>query len=220
MTNMEAILEPLIRSPKFLGYVDELNDLRRREAQARERFRQTLDEDIRAEFINGEVMVQMTARDFHTTTVYNLARLLGTFVQMHRLGELRSEQALTGFTRNDYAPDICFWTPEKAAAITAKTTVYPVPDFIAEVLSPSTESRDRGVKLEDFAAHGVSEYWIIDPETRTIEQYLLQNGQYSAPLRISEGAICSTAIAGFEMDVNAAFDPQANLVALQKILAS
>jgi hypothetical protein len=88
---METILEPLVRSPKFLGYVDELNELRRREAEARERFRQTLDEDTRAEFINGEVIVQMTARDSHTLTIQNLPKLLSILAQTRALGAVRTE---------------------------------------------------------------------------------------------------------------------------------
>ena len=50
----------------------------------------------------------------------------------------------------------------------------PAPDFIAEILSDSTASVDRGVKFQDYAAHGVGEYWIVDPVQQTIEQYRLQ----------------------------------------------
>ncbi len=48
---------------------------------------------------------------------------------------------------------------------------YPAPDFIAEILSPSTESVDRITKFEDYAAHGVAEYWLIDPAKKIVEQY-------------------------------------------------
>ena len=99
---MEAILEPLLRSPQLPRYLDELNELRAREAEARQRFRESLDEDVRAEFINGEVVIQMTARDEHTTTIRNLGRLLDIFVQIRQLGAVRTEQALTDFVRNDY----------------------------------------------------------------------------------------------------------------------
>ena len=49
---------------------------------------------------------------------------------------------------------------------------FPPPDLVVEVLSESTEKRDRGVKFEDFAAHGVGEYWMIDADKETLEQYL------------------------------------------------
>jgi Uma2 family endonuclease len=140
-------------------------------------------------------------------------------VQLHRLGVIVQEQALTGFTRNDYAPDICFWNAAKSATIGRNTTIYPIPDLIAEVISPSTESYDRGVKFEDYAAHGVGEYWTIDPEALTIEQYLLQQGGYELGSKLSQGFIVATAIAGFQMPIAAAFDDQANLAALRQILA-
>jgi Uma2 family endonuclease len=50
------------------------------------------------------------------------------------------------------------------------------PDLVVEVLSPSTEPRDRGVKLERYRRFGVAEYWIVDPEGCTIEVWELASG--------------------------------------------
>ena len=41
--------------------------------------------------------------------------------------------------------------------------LFPAPDFAVEVLSPSTQKNNRGIKFDDYALHNVSEYWIIDP---------------------------------------------------------
>lgn len=216
---MEAILEPLVRSPKLRLYVDELNETLRREAEARERFRASLDEDVRAEFINGEVVTHMVAKDRHMTATRNIGRLADVYASTQQLGVVRTEQALTGFTRNDYAPDVCFWSQERSKAFTGDTLTYPVPDFIAEVLSPSTEARDRGIKFEDYAAHGVTEYWIVDPERRVIEQYFAEGGKYQLVGKFTAGAVKGRAIAGFEISIEAAFDERANLDALKKLLA-
>jgi len=216
---MEAILEKLVRSPKFLGYVDELNEVRRKETAARQRFRETLDEDVRAEFINGEVMTQISSRDRHMLSVDYIAALVKLFVRSQKRGAVRVEQALTEFPRNDYAPDICFWSTAKSVHFTGETTHYPVPDFICEVLSPSTELRDRGVKFEDYAAHGVSEYWIVDAHRGIIEQYIARDGVYKLAGTFSDGSIRSSVIAGFEMPVAAAFDDETNLEAQRKFLA-
>ena len=216
---MKAILENLVRSPKFLDYVDELNEFRRCEDAARRRFRETRDEDVRAEFINGEVITQMSSRDRHMLSVKFIAALVDLFVRSRKRGAVRVEQALTEFPRNDYVPDICFWPSAKSVHFTGETTHYPVPDFICEVLSPITESRDRGVKFEDYAAHGVSEYWIVDADRRVIEQYIARDGVYILAGAFSEGSIRSTVIAGFEMQVTAAFDDETNLEAQRKILA-
>lgn len=53
-----------------------------------------------------------------------------------------------------------------------------VPRFIAETLSPSTARRDRGEKKELYRLKGVEEYWIVDPRSKSIEIYYLQDGQY------------------------------------------
>ena len=215
---MEAILEPLVRSPKLKLYVDELTETLRREHAARMRFRQALDEDVRAEFINGEVVEHVTARDAHTATVHRVATLLRVYAQVRGAGTVRCEQALAEFTRNDYAPDVCYWRTAKAAGFRADTVVYPVPDLIVEVLSSSTERRDRGVKFEDYAAHGVGEYWIVDPDGRVIEQHVLDGAEYGLVGRHTVGAtLASRVLDGFVMPVTAAFDDDANLAALWQL---
>jgi len=202
-----------------LRHLGELNDISSSEVEAREQFRRTIDEDVRAEFIDGKVIVQMTVRDKHATTVRNIGRLLDIFVETRRLGVVRTEQALTGFSRNDYAPDICFWTMAKSSVFHGGTTIYPVPDFIAEVLSPSTELQDRGVKFEDYATHGVGEYWIIDPDNQTVEQYTLLQNRYELTGKQTSGEIKSVVVEGFNIPVQAIFDDQVNRSPLREFLA-
>jgi Uma2 family endonuclease len=214
---MEAILEQLVRSPKLRHYVAELNETVRREEEARQRFYRNLDEEVREEFINGEVVRQMTSRDSHSMAIRNIGRLMDIFAAVRGLGAVRTEQALTVFPRNDYAPDICFWTAAKSARFTGETTKYPVPDFICEVLSSSTEARDRGVKFEDYAFHGVAEYWLVEPDERFVEQYFARDGVYELAGKFTSDVVRSRAIEGFELPVAAAFDEGANLEALWKL---
>ena len=65
-------------------------------------------------------------------------------------------------TRNDYEPDICFFRKDKSDNFTEDQVLFPAPDLVIEVLSDSTEKRDRGVKFKDYQAHKIEEYWIID----------------------------------------------------------
>lgn len=51
------------------------------------------------------------------------------------------------------------------------------PDLVAEVLSPATAGRDKGVKKAAYEKAGVKEYWIVDPESKSIDVYHLQNGR-------------------------------------------
>jgi Uma2 family endonuclease len=52
------------------------------------------------------------------------------------------------------------------------------PDLIAEVLSPSTARKDRIIKFNKYLRAGVREYWLVDPDTRTVQVCLLKDGLY------------------------------------------
>lgn len=62
--------------------------------------------------------------------------------------------------------------------IVKRNGIYGAPDLIVEVLSPGTEKRDRGYKKDLYEKCGVREYWMVEPETQTIEVYLLTDGKY------------------------------------------
>ena len=128
------------------------------------------------------------------------------------------EKLLITLTRNDYEPDICFFRQAAAQRFTPDQVKFPAPDFAVEVLSDSTASVDRGLKFEDYALHGIAEYWIIDPEQESVEQYLLQGEQYALAVKVKSGTIQSAAIPGFDIPVRAIFDPAEQLIALQTIL--
>ena len=144
--------------------------------------------------------------------------LLCTFVRQHRLGEVRDEKCLCVFPRNDYEPDVVFFGPEKAATFLPETMKFPVPDFVVEVLSDSTESRDRGVKFEDYEAHGVGEYWVVDSHAETVEQYAIENGTFRLLLKSGSGEIASRVVAGCRIPIRAIFDSDANQSTLKRFL--
>ena len=96
---------------------------------------------------------------------------------------------------------------------------FPAPDFIVEVLSGSTAKHDRETKFQDYAAHGVAEYWIVDPDKETIEQFVLQTGEYELLLKTKDGAISSFVLPEFSIPVRAVFDKKTNLEALARLLA-
>ena len=59
-----------------------------------------------------------------------------------------------------------------------KNFIQGAPDFIVEVLSPSTKRRDMTVKKDIYEKYGVKEYWLINPKDESIEVYLLHEGKY------------------------------------------
>jgi Uma2 family endonuclease len=52
------------------------------------------------------------------------------------------------------------------------------PDLVIEILSPSNTQRDRIVKFRKYLAAGVREYWVVDPNQKTVEVHILNNRQY------------------------------------------
>lgn len=214
-----AILDPLLKSPELIEHVAELQRVVARERQRRLKFHDEIGEDGKWEFINGEAVMQSQALNRHAAVVGRLLPLLRAWIELRGLGQVRAEKILCQFPRNDYEPDLVFFGLEKSQTITPQTLLHPVPDFVVEVLLPSTAVTDRGVKFEDYAAHGVAEYWLADPESETVEQFLLRDGRYPASVeRLCDGVLRSEAIAGLELPVRALFDDEANLAALRRLL--
>ncbi len=217
---MEAILEKLIESPRLSLFHSEIQQLLVAEQARRERFIETMTDAEKVEFINGEVFVHSPVKKQHNVAAKLLLKLLDTYVEIGSLGFVGYEKILISLTRNDYEPDICFFRREKADAFTPAQMRFPAPDFIAEVLSESTARNDRGVKFDDYAAHGVTEYWIIDPESEVVEQYLLDGGHYQLAYKVGSGVLTSQVVEGFEIPVRAIFDAEANLAALRQMLGA
>lgn len=217
---MHAAAIRLARSPLLGMIVRDLDSLWKQESRKRKAFYDGIADGVKTEFINGEIIMHSPDRLVHFVARKHLTKLIDTHAAVHGLGLVGDEKALVCLTRNDYMPDVVFYSKEKAAAFTADQMQFPAPDFVAEVLSPSTRKRDRGVKMEDYAAHGVREYWIIDPVAETVEAFdLTAMGTYAANGRMSgDDELRSEVIKGFKAPAKALFDEEANLAALRKLL--
>ena len=123
------ILEPLLKSPKLSLYARQLQDYLDEEQQRREAFYDWTTEDIKAEFINGEIVMQTPAKQRHTVASMNLAALLDAYVERNKLGFVGAETVLIALTRNDYLPDVCFLSAAKAEQITLDQVKFPAPAF-------------------------------------------------------------------------------------------
>lgn len=213
-----AVLQPLLDSPALPRHVEALQAALEAEREVRERFRDRLDPSVKAEFINGEIVMHSPARNVHNQVVGRLSSLLRAYNDANALGGVvAAEKALVGLTRNDYEPDVAFWGADKAAEIGPDTKIYPAPDLAVEVLSASTAGRDRGVKREDYQAHGVAEYWIVDADAEAVVAHRLEGARYREE---AVGATLeSAAVPGFAVPTHALFDDGAHLAALRAVLA-
>ena len=215
---MVTLPSELLEAPELALYEQQIRARLEEERRLRHKFRDDLSVGLKAEFINGEVIVHSPATTRHTRARMHLSRLLSTYVEVHKLGLVLDEKALVSLTRNDYEPDILFYGPEQAAHIEPGQLLFPTPDFIAEVLSETTSQRDRGVKFRDYAAHGVPEYWLIDPQAETVEQYELASTGYVLRLKSGSGNVRSLAVNGFEIPVHSIFDAEENLRVLRQMI--
>ena len=212
-------IDQLIRSPRLPQFVRELEHILKEERRRRRRFFKEVREDQKAEFINGEVIMHSPVGLEHNEVSMNLVALMRAYVQRNSLGVVGHEKLLISLTRNDYEPDICYFVADKAKKFKRDQNKFPAPDLIVEVLSKSTERFDRSIKFDDYAAHGLSEYWIVDPRKKTIEQFLLAADRYELAVKMHDGVIQSQAIKGFAMPVGAAFNAGENMKALTAMMA-
>ena len=215
MTQVDSIIETLGHSPRLPEVVDQLTRKLEAEKARRQKFYEEMTPEQKIEFIDGEVILHSPARNIHLDVTKRVLRLVDSYVALNQLGEVKFEKCLVVFPRNDYEPDLVFFGAEKTEAFENGTMRFPVPDFVVEVLSKSTEANDRGVKFEDYAANGVGEYWIINADAGVLEQYLLEGETYQLALKASSGRLRSTVIEGFECDLEALFDEEKSLAAVK-----
>ena len=220
MTSLESILEPILHSPRLPEAVELLRKKFEEEQALRKKFYEEMTPSEKVEFIDGEVVLHSPARNEHLDATGLLFCLMNSFVNANDLGTVKSEKCLCVFPRNDYEPDIVFFGPAKSAHLDRKTLKFPVPDLAVEVLSESTEKTDRGVKFEDVAANGVTEYWIIDAGKRQVEQYQLNApaGEYQKVFDGDSGVIHCHVIPGFAIPLDSIFDEKRNLEVLKELL--
>lgn len=215
---MQISLDQILEMPNAALLAERIQSALEEEQKKRQHFYEIIDESKKMEFINGEIIFHSPSKLRHTNSVKLLTMLLSTFVSTRRLGFVGSEKMLVSLTRNDYEPDICFFEKSKSETFQGDQMQFPAPDVIVEVLSPSTEKFDRDVKFQDYAAHGVREYWIIDPENETVEQFYLENEEYELLLKAKDGTIESVVLPDFKIQIRAIFDEQANLAELKKLI--
>jgi Uma2 family endonuclease len=213
-----SVIAAIMENPSAPALVARLQSALDEERQRRQQFYAEIDDSMKAEFINGEVIIHSPVKKQHGDISGFLFKLIDTYVRINNIGHIGHEKILIALSRNDYEPDLVYFNSEKSKGFKPQQWKFPVPDFVVEILSDSTQGKDRGIKFEDYAAHGISEYWIIDPDDESIEQYVLNGKEYKLNLKAHKGNIDSVAITGFSIEIRALFDAEVNLAELKKII--
>jgi len=221
MTNKieQNLVSGILKSPIAPILMDQIQSELETEQKNRLKF---YDNDItekeKAEFINGQIILHSPVVKYHNEITLNLSSILKIYVVENDLGFVGVEKIMIKFTRNDYEPDISFFNKSKANQFKQDQILFPVPNMIVEVLSKSTEKRDRGIKFNDYQNHGVKEYWIIDPKKKVIEQYINTNEKFELVLKSDSGEIKSSAISKLILPVATIFDSKLTNKFIKSIL--
>ncbi len=160
------------------------------------------------ELIRGVLyMVPPPDEHVHDPIVSNLNRML--VLELHRLGDRGFLMVPRGgiwtyFPDTWLEPDLFYLSPASAAAFKNKSRSSA--DLVIEVLSPSSADYDRKTKADTYAALGVKELWLVDPETRNIEARVSEGKTWGTTTQFREGEelLCS-AIPGLRIPVSGIF---------------
>ncbi len=168
----------------------------------------TLPEGSRYQLIEGDLIVSPAPSRRHQEIVKRIFLALCTFVEPQRLGKVYASPIDLILSDEDTPqPDIVYVSKAHASMLVPEG-IRGGPDLCVEVLSRGSEKLDRGAKRVLYARHGVTEYWIVDPDANRIEVYRLQKNP-SDPARTfaAPEPLTTRLLAGFALDLAGVFAP-------------
>jgi Uma2 family endonuclease len=143
-----------------------------------------LPEDARAEVVGGAVRSLPSPLPEHARAQRALARFIGgPFDDDDGRGgpggwwiliEVDVELGLHDVVR----PDLAGWRRRRLVDPWGKRPIRVVPDWVCEVLSPSTQRHDRVTKADLYRAHGIPHLWLVDPAEGVLEALALDSGHW------------------------------------------
>ena len=187
-------------------------------------------EDVHAEWVNGEVIVQMPPKPRHQQVVAFLLRLLGQFIELFQLGRLLpvplEMRAIPDGPARE--PDLLFVAREHLDRLTEARLSGPA-DLVVEVVSDDSVACDRADKFYEYQAAGIREYWIIDPRPgyERVDFFVLDDKGRYRPVPVEpDGRYHSTVLARLWFQVDWVLTPEppevlqalAQIVGPQKLL--
>jgi Uma2 family endonuclease len=157
-------------------------------------------EDVHAEWVDGEVIVQMPPKEEHQNVLTFLATLLRTYAEAFDLGRVLVAPFEMKLSPDGPArePDILYVARENLHRLTPERLEGPA-DLVVEVVSDDSVARDRADKFYEYQEAGVREYWVVDPrpgKERADFWILRGDGRYE-PVPASGGIYRSAVIPGF-----------------------
>jgi Uma2 family endonuclease len=151
-----------------------------------------------AEWVDGEVVVISPVSFRNAEVAAFLFHLLRMFIDEFDLGTVLTEpfQIRFGRLKRRRSPDVFFISKARRRQIRKHELEGPA-DLIIEVVSPWTQSVDRRDKFLEYQSAGVKEYWIVDPQSQTIEVYALGKNRRYSLIQDESGLVRSRVLPGF-----------------------
>lgn len=161
--------------------------------------------DTRYELVDGELVEMPPESQVNANIAKFLLFELAKHLAIALLAFKDTEIEVTGRRARCRLPDLIVHSEEsRAALVGAKratlTRDMPPPAIVIEVVSPGQEHRNRDYRYKrtEYAARGIAEYWIIDPELQQVTLCLWVNGQYEDTVYTGETPIKSTIVPEFD----------------------
>jgi Uma2 family endonuclease len=155
-----------------------------------------LPEGTLAELLNGSINMSPAPNVLHQRIVGRLFQKISEKVAKTKMGNVFVSplDVFLDEEGNVVQPDLIFISKQREAII-LDDAIHGSPDIVVEVLSPSTQDRDRLEKKGLYERFGVAEYWIVDPASNEAIGYEIQNGKYAEFFRAT-GKIKSRIVKG------------------------
>jgi Uma2 family endonuclease len=171
------------------------------ERMTEEEFEAWCDEDVAAEYVDGEVIVHSPVRIRHSELAIFLASIMRLAAEHEQAGLVLGPEVQVrlrpGLRR---IPDIMYIVRERSH-IVLETRVEGAPDLAVEIVSPDSVERDWQKKYLEYQRAGVREYWIVDPHYQQVRVYVLESNGLYRDLDLLEGWLRSVVLPGFAVRV-------------------
>ncbi|HEX8150833.1 MAG TPA: Uma2 family endonuclease [Pyrinomonadaceae bacterium] len=152
------------------------------------------------ELIEGELIVSGMPTLTHQAVIGNLFFCVKRYLEDNPVGKVFPTPGVIFDRHNSVIPDLVFLTNEQLEQVGAESHIRLAPALAVEVVSPGRENarRDRVRKLKVYGKFGVGEYWVADPEARTVEIYRPAGGALALAATVGgDGEITSPLLPGF-----------------------
>ncbi len=146
-------------------------------------------ENTIGEIINGELIVTPRPAPRHMTVVTILGEEIGPPYRRGRGGPggwIFLDETEIRLGEDTVVPDLAGWKKERFPTELELNWIPVAPDWVCEVLSPSTFRNDKVRKMPIYAHHGVGHIWLIDPVAMTMDAFKLESGRWSLLASFSE----------------------------------